>query len=137
MYSVLAVPKMLAGSTRMPNQSKDSCFQIPTRSRIKLMSSKSKEQKQSKSKKPHFWRPLMSRPWQERQADGGIVRLIGLELRMRDPMGQQEEVQMIPLNIEVPNAGNAAYQWQFGPHTLHTSVGDINIQAVQLIPSGL
>ena len=69
-------------------------------------------------------------------SDGGKIRLIGLELRIRDPFGALEEVQMIPLEIELPNTANAAMSWEFGNCTLHTSVGDVNIPAVRIPASG-
>lgn len=87
-------------------------------------------------KVPHFWRPLMFRS-QEDRMQGGKTRLIGLELRMRDPFGMQEEVMMVPLNIELTGTSNAGMPYQFGPHTLHTSVGDVTIQPVNIPPSGL
>ena len=95
-----------------------------------------KTTKQSKQSKPHFWRPLMMREQTERQVDGGKTRLIGLELRMRDPFGSQEEIQMVPLNIELVRTGNAGMMWEFGPLTLHTTAGDVNIPAVRIPPSG-
>lgn len=68
---------------------------------------------------------------------GGHIRLIGLELRLRNPYGTQEEVQMIPLDIELPGTSNAAMTWQFGPMTLHTTVGDVNIPPVNIPASGM
>jgi hypothetical protein len=68
--------------------------------------------------------------------DGGRTRLIGLEIRLRNAFGAQEEVQMIPLDIELPNTCNAALTWQFGPCTLHTSTGDVNVPAVSIPASG-
>lgn len=85
----------------------------------------------------HWWRPLMARSNDERMAHGGMVRLIGLELRIRDPFGCQEEIQMVPLNIELPRTSNASLPWEFGPMTLHTSVGDVTIMAVKIPPSGM
>lgn len=84
-----------------------------------------------------WWMPLMGRHSKGYVADGGKVRLIGLELRIRDPFGSQEEIQMVPLEIELPNTCNASMMWEFGPCTLHTSVGDVNIPAVRLLASGM
>lgn len=86
---------------------------------------------------PHWWRPLMMRDPNERMQHGCMNRLIGLELRMRDPFGCQEEIMMVPLNIEIMNTGNASMLWEFGPNTLHTSAGDINIPSVQIRACGL
>jgi hypothetical protein len=85
--------------------------------------------------KQPWWRPLIGR--KREYDDTGLVRLIGLELRLRDPFGMQEEIQMIPLAIELPHTSNAACIWEFGPCTLHTSVGDINIPPVRILASGL
>lgn len=81
-------------------------------------------------------RPLMDR-WRDGPPnDGGRTRLIGLEVRLRDPFGCQEEVKMIPLDIEIRGTSNATLQFEFGPCTLHTSVGDVNIPAVRIPASG-
>lgn len=68
--------------------------------------------------------------------DSGLLRLIGLELRLADPFGMTEEVELIPLNWEIRACANATRQWRFGNHTLHTSVGDVNIPPVTLPYSG-
>lgn len=77
---------------------------------------------------------LLHHRQQERQQKAGIVRLIGLELRidMRYQGGMVEEVQMIPLDIEIDGMANAVNTVYFGPLTLHTSHGDVNIPQVPL-----
>lgn len=86
---------------------------------------------------PTVLRPLLGRTREERYEEGSITRLIGLELRIQDPMGCTEELMMIPLNIEIPKTGQMGYQWSFGPHTLHTSAGDVNLGQVGIPSNGL
>lgn len=79
-------------------------------------------------------RPLLMSMYPE---NSGKIRLIGLELRLTSPDGYREEIQMIALDIELIGCNNAAYTWEFGPNTLHTSVGDIAIPQVRLPTSAL
>lgn len=62
------------------------------------------------------------------------LRLIGLELRIRDsytPSGT-EELQMVPLDVEIPAELRMPYSSGrfLMPCTLHTSEGDINFEIV-------
>jgi hypothetical protein len=68
------------------------------------------------------------------QLDGRPVmhadyRIIGIETRIRSPLGQTvEELGLIPLDIVIPAVvrGRAGFGYGWGmPCTLHTSAGDI------------
>lgn len=78
-------------------------------------------------------RPLLASQYPENH---GKLRLIGLELRLTSPEGMREELEMIALEWELLGTCNAAYAWEFGPHTLHTSIGDVAIPSVRLPASG-
>lgn len=71
---------------------------------------------------------------EERQANHGMTRLIGLELRadFRYQGGIIEELMMIPLDIELIHTANAACPIIFGQHTLHTSHGDLTIPSIEI-----
>jgi hypothetical protein len=55
------------------------------------------------------------------------AKVIGFEIRVRSAMGNQEEVQMIPLDIELPT--HPHMHWTM-PCTLHTSRGDVSVDIV-------
>jgi hypothetical protein len=73
----------------------------------------------------------------DRNEDGLRIesRIIGIELRLRDPFGGQEEIAMIPCDVRFKPSFNAVMENQLSM-TIHTSGGDLNPPLIR-IPAGL
>lgn len=54
------------------------------------------------------------------------MRIIGVELKMRDEFGQQSELEMFSCGILVPSYFHSSNRYGMFPITIHTSLGDIN-----------
>lgn len=64
-----------------------------------------------------------------------MLRIIGVELRYRDPAGYQEEIAILPCNILVKaNMGNGMAPTINA--TIHTSAGDTNFAGDARLPYG-
>lgn len=63
--------------------------------------------------------------------------IIGVELRLREANGFQEEIGMLGCHIEIPASVNTSYSYSING-TIHTTVGDINFgnQEILRIPAG-
>lgn len=64
---------------------------------------------------------------QPRSGSLPTMRIIGIELKMRDQMGQQMELEMFSTGLIVPSYFHTACRPAF-PITIHTNFGDINGQ---------
>lgn len=65
------------------------------------------------------------------------LRIIGLELRLRDNYGGSiEEIALIPCDIRIPAGDGYHPSGRSFNCTVHTSVGDTNFQGDALVPNG-
>lgn len=72
--------------------------------------------------------PLVAAQFRDNFDHRDDLRLIGIELRLQTPLGNVEELEMLPIEWCIPGSMRSMGVKMTMPCTLHTSEGDVGFQ---------